>query len=133
MGRRRGPVPLEVERLRQRVDQWRQTREHRTAMPAALWREATALGHRVGAYVVVRTIGINYRKLKERMAATAESAIATRRNAFVELTGAQILGSSMNGTVLELSDKAVKVVVRFGAGVEVNAAQWISAFRHRSA
>jgi hypothetical protein len=99
-------------------------------MPAKLWREATALAHRVGAYAVVREVGVNYQRLKERMAGT--DATVKRPEKFVELTGGQLFGSMMSGAVLELSDKAAKLVVRFEAGAEVNAAELVSAFRQRA-
>ena len=132
MGRRRRAIPVEVERLRARVEQWRDTRDRRRAMPAKLWREATEVARRVGAYVVVREVRVNYRKLKERMAATAADRTRPRPQEFVELTGAQILGSPESGPVLELSDKTVKLVVRLQPGAEVNAAELVSAFRRRA-
>lgn len=129
MGRRKQAIPIELERLRKRADQWRQNRGRLGPMPALLWREATALAHQIGAYAVARGLGLNYRRLKSRMASTTGT--EKRSAEFVELSGAQILGP-MIGAVVEVEDESAKLIVRLSAGAAVNAADLVSAFRRRA-
>jgi hypothetical protein len=67
--------------------------------------------------------------------AEAGARAAPAGGAFVELSGAQILGaSSAPGAVVELSDGAgVRLTVRLAASAEVDVARIVAAFRQRSA
>jgi len=136
MARTTGPaVPAGVRQLRERIERWRRTRERRTAMPADLWTEAIALARAGRPYTVARVLRINFEGLRRRMAeaATGGHAAATP-GAFVELSGAEILGASAPpGPVVELSDGDVRLTVRMAAGVELDVARVVSAFRRREA
>ena len=46
-----------VKHLQARIEQWRTTRERRTAMPPELWTEAVKLAQRYGVYPVARWLG----------------------------------------------------------------------------
>jgi hypothetical protein len=82
---------------------------------------------------VARVLGLNFDGLRRRMAEAAAS--APPPGAFVELSGAQILGaSSAPGAVVELSDgDGVRLTVRLVAGAEVDVARVVAAFRQRGA
>src|SRR5450759_2143754 len=107
MGRRAQPVSAGVKQLRTRIERWRTTRERRTAMPRKFWAEAAILAQGHGVYPVARALRISFEGLKRRIAESMAGSTATvgRPSAFVELTGAELLGGSvMPGTVVELSD-----------------------------
>ena len=144
MARRARPaLPAGVKELRARVECWRRTRERRTAMPAELWAEAIALARSGRPFAIARALRINFESLKRRMVETAGPA------AFVELSGAQILGarpppaparswvdleSPWPGTLVELSDgDGARLTVRLAAVTEVDVAGIVAAFRRGAA
>jgi hypothetical protein len=133
---RRLALPAGVKELRRRIERWRRTRERRTAMPAELWTEAIALARSGRPYAVARATGINFEGLRRRMAeSAADGRGAAAPGAFVELSGAEILGAtSAAGAVVELSDgDGVRLTVRLAASAEVDVARIVAAFRQRSA
>lgn len=89
-------LPAGVKLLRKRIEEWRRTRERRTAMPADLWDEAVALARPGRAWAVARALGISFQALRRRMAEAGDSAPTASRSPFVELSGAQILGLSVS-------------------------------------
>lgn len=138
MARRARPLPAGVKQLRGRIERWRTTRERRTAMPAELWSEAADLAHVHGAYPVAHALRISFDGLKRRIAeATRGSkAIAERPRAFVEMTGAELLGGPMvPGTVLELCDASgTRLLLHLARVMEVDVASLVgAAFRQRRA
>jgi hypothetical protein len=129
----RTALPAGVKLLRKRIDYWRRTRDRRTPMPPDLWDEAVALARSGRAYAVAHALGVNFEGLRRRVAEAGPSDRAAP-GAFVELSGAQILGSpSAPGAVVELSDGDVRLTVRLAAGVEVDVARVVAAFRQRVA
>lgn len=131
-GTTRPALPAGVKLLRKRIDYWRRTRDRRTAMPADLWAETIALARSGRPYSVAHALRVNYEGLRRRMAETAAGARVAAPDAFVELTGAQILGATAAGAVVELSDgDGMRLTVRLAAGVEVDVARVVAAFRQR--
>jgi hypothetical protein len=128
--RTQSKLPAEVKRLQDQIEQWRRTRERRTAMPAALWSDAVTLCKSAGAYQVARALRINFEGLKRRMAEAGRGGTASAvPGTFVELTGAQILGAS-SGTVVEVEDEGGRrLVVRLAKEAHVDVAQLVSVFR----
>ena len=135
MARRKVPaLPAGLKLLRKRIEEWRRTRDHRTAMPADLWDEAVALSRPGRAWAVARALRISFQALRRRMAEAGDGAPTTSSSPFVELSGAQIIGSaSPSGTVVELSDGAARLTVRMAAGMELDVARVVAAFRRREA
>jgi len=133
----RPALPAGVRQLRRRIEYWRRTRERRTAMPGDLWRDAIALARTGRPYAVARALRIDFDGLRRRMAETGAGASDPVPGAFVQLSGAEILGASASsapGTVVELSDRdGVRLTVRLTAGSEVDVARVVAAFRHRGA
>ncbi len=74
-------VPIEVERVRQRIERWRQERAPGAPIPPALWAAAANAARRHGVSRTTRALGLDYKKLKSRVQAVA--AVAPAR--FVEL------------------------------------------------
>jgi hypothetical protein len=135
MARTAGPaLPAGVKLLRKRIDYWRRTRDRRTTMPADLWAETIALARSGRPYSVAHALRVNYEGLRRRMAETAAGARAAAPDAFVELSGTEIIGSaSASGAVVELSDGDARLTVRMAAGVELDVARIVAAFRRREA
>ena len=53
--------------LRERIEEWRRTRERRCQMPADLWDGAVSLARVHGPYQVSRALGVHYGALKSRL------------------------------------------------------------------
>jgi hypothetical protein len=108
-------------------------------MPPELWAEAVALAGRHGAYPVAHAARVNLDGLKRRIAEAAAAGAGTKAapsNAFVELTGAQLLGgpAPTAGTVVELSDASgTRLAIRLAREAVVDVAGLIAAFRQRRA
>lgn len=87
---RTAPVPLAMERVRQRFEGWRQTRTpRRSPIPDALWAAAVALARRHGLYATSRLLRLDYTALKTRMpAGDRPVAPAPTSPTFIELTPA---------------------------------------------
>jgi hypothetical protein len=131
-------LPAGVKLLRKRIDYWRRTRDRRTPMPADLWHEAVALARSGRAYAVAHALGVNFEGLRRRMAEVGTScAGAGAAGAFVEVSGAQILGAAgagAPGPVVELSDGGgVRLTVRLAAGTYLDVAGVVAAFGRREA
>lgn len=137
MGRRARPVSAGVKQLRTRIERWRTTRERRTAMPPKFWAEAASLAQSHGVYPVARALRISFEGLKRRIAESMAGSrtAAGRPSAFVEMTGAELLGGPvMPGTVVELSDAAgTRLAIHLAGEVEVDVASLVVAFRQRRA
>lgn len=139
MARTTGPaLPAGVKRLRKRIDYWRRTRDRRTAMPADLWDDAVTLARGGRPYAVAHALRLNFEGLRRRMAEAAPGSPAgAAPSAFVELSGAQILGAAAAeapGAVVELSDGGrVRLTMRLAAGAELDVARIVAAFRQGQA
>ena len=82
-------VPAEVEAVRQRFEQWRQTRKAGTPIPESLWAAAVRLAGRYGISRTARALRVGYYSLQERvereMACAAASSPTLSEPAFLEL------------------------------------------------
>jgi hypothetical protein len=137
MRKRKRPLPklsVGAWQLQDRIEKWRRTRVKRTAMPEALWSEAVALARGEGMYRTARALGVDYESLKRRIAerAASDRGAAAPANAFVEVSGAQVLAAPSPGTVVDLTDEnGARMIIRLSTGREIDVAQWIAAFRRR--
>ena len=134
----RTALPVGVKLLRKRIDYWRRTRDRRTPMPAELWDEAVALAWSGRAYAVAHALGVNFEGLRRRMAEAGPGGRGEAApGAFVEVSGAQILGAAgagAPGPVVELSDGGgARLTVRLAAGTDLDVAGVVAAFGRREA
>ena len=75
---RTAPMPLAMERVRQRFERWRRTRTPgRSPIPNALWAAAVALARRHGLYATSRLLRLDYTALKRRMSTAGDRAVAS--------------------------------------------------------
>jgi hypothetical protein len=83
-GRKRGPVPAELERARSRFDAWRRTRKPKSRIPEPLWALAVKLVSAHGLHRTAATLKLDYYSLQKRVA-TAAGRTAASRPTFIEL------------------------------------------------
>jgi hypothetical protein len=80
-----------LEKTRQRIARWRETRRYRgAAMPAALWAAAVALARQHGRYTTARTLHVDYGSLKKRLDAAGAGHVPAP--VFIELPAARPTG-----------------------------------------
>ncbi len=141
MAKQRGqsnPSPAGVQRLQQRIEHWRKTREKRSPMPEPLWRAAVELAERDGVYSISRALQLNYQTLQARLAMAGAGVKAQRTAAapkgFVELGQALPMPAAPRGeSVLELSDgEGAKLLIRLPAsGSDLDVERLAEAFWSR--
>ncbi len=110
--RGRAPTP-EIERIRERIGQWRRTRAKKTRMPEELWVAAIALAREHGLYAAAHGLGVSYNSLKQRVQGTRAKKREPKGSAptFVELGGPLPFGGG--GPTVELTDSdGAKLAVR---------------------
>jgi hypothetical protein len=109
MGRPKAEVdtqPREVSRLRERLDEWRKSRDRGKAFPEEFWVSAGRLALRHGVHATARALGLEYNKLKRASGGTTDRGGRKEKSAvakpvkFVELTGT--LAGSPSGARLSL-------------------------------
>lgn len=125
---RRSGAETRLARLQAQVERWRGTRAKQHPMPAVLWDEAVSLARHLGAHPVKAALGLNYESLRQRLESSQP------KPGFVELSGAQLLGSAGTGPVVEISDeRGMRLTVRLAPGSELDLASLVEAFRGHDA
>jgi hypothetical protein len=61
------PVPIKIEELRIRLQEWRQSRRQGTPIPPEIWGSATRLARKHGPGKVARLLGLDYYALRKRV------------------------------------------------------------------
>ena len=56
-----------IERLHEQIEKWRDTRQHRCAMPEVLWQRAVKLAKGHGIYQVSKACNLHFGNLKKRL------------------------------------------------------------------
>ena len=82
-----------VERLHDQIEQWRNAREYRCAMPERLWQQAVKLAKGHGIYQVSKACNLNCGNLKKRLEASVTKRSRTKAGddfSFVELEGVHL-------------------------------------------
>ena len=76
-----------LEDVRQRFEQWRESRKHRTAIPDRLWEEAVSLCADHSIYRISRTLRLDYNVLKRHASYTPPGHLpkSVTSSGFVEL------------------------------------------------
>ena len=90
-------MPARLERLRQRFERWRQTRQPRSRIPGRLWLAAVAVAKIDGVNRTARTLRLDYYSLRDRVAqgeatVTRDPSAVPARPPFIELTNAAFAG-----------------------------------------
>ena len=123
-------LPPEVDAVRQRIDEWRRTRERRTRMPEDLWQAAVALVEEHGMWRVSQALRVRYEGLKSRATPPEPGPEQEDASSFVDLTS--VLGSSRServATTVELSrPDGARLSLRFDSGDGVDLQSFVCAF-----
>ncbi len=133
---KRKRLPAETGKLRERIEEWRRTRERQGRMPAELWAGAVSLAESHGVYRIARAVGVNYGSLKWRVgrpgAVVGETPKAS--GGFVELSAVQVVGTGIEPTAtVELTAcDGAKLTVRLRACGAVDLTKLADAFWRRS-
>jgi len=134
-GTRRPALPARVGVVGERIEHWRRRRQKHSAMPEELWGAAVFLARQHGVWPIARALGVSYATLKERAAriGTARGKKAGRHGGFVEIDGAELIGSAhASVTVLELTDAhGAKLTVRLAGAGGLDVAALADAFWRR--
>jgi len=103
-------LPAGLERLRKRLERWRQARKPRSRIPDPLWAAAAALAKTYGVNRTARTLRLAYYSLKERVeregAATAGASAIPATSPFIELVASPSAGSCKCRLEMENGDGA---------------------------
>jgi hypothetical protein len=78
-------LPPDIELVRDRIEEWRRTRERRTRMPEELWQSATDLAREHGAWRVARALRVRHDGLKQRLAGGEAGTGKATSTGFVDL------------------------------------------------
>jgi len=92
----------DLPRLQHQLSAWRQKQRGRPRLPEAVWGAATDLARTQGASLVARSLGLDYYKLRQRLAGTSlpQTALPT----FVEVKGELLSGAGPEQSSVELTD-----------------------------
>ena len=93
MSGRRSADTLDIDEVRTRFEDWRQTRKGKTRIPDELWSAAVEVARRNGVNQTAAALHLDGGKLKRRMMA-AGSPDKTMPPAFVEMMVPQVVGVS---------------------------------------
>jgi hypothetical protein len=76
-----------IEEVRQRFEQWREGRKHRTPIPESLWKGAVSLCADHSIYRISRSLRLDYNALKKRVCYSHPARLAetVTSSTFVEL------------------------------------------------
>ena len=114
-----GPLPVEVDHLREAVQTWRTTRTQVGPMPVALWKRAVRLAATHGASRIARAVGVDYCALCERVDHQDANSPAA---AFLEIPAAMVLaGGTADGTasVVEVGSTETLVDIALADGSQL--------------
>lgn len=120
-------LPAEVEAVRQRIEEWRQTRLKRTRMPEDLWQAAAALARTRGAWAMSQALRVRLDGLRSRID-TAPQGDRTPAAKFIEV-GMRRASADRGDTTVELSrPDGTRLTVRVARGSGLDVDSIIAAF-----
>ena len=126
MSRTEGDQPVDLGRLRQRLEEYRRGGSRGKALPGWVWAAAGRLARRHGVHRCARALGLEYNKLKRASGARAAASADGRRRAagamkFLDLTPAlplagatcrvRLVGPGGQHLELEMNPGAAKEMV----------------------
>ena len=127
-------LPPDVERVRDQIEAWRQTRERRTRMPEELWQAAAALAREHAAWPVSQALPVRHDGLKRRLAETETGAdVPSVSPGFVDLGPiSSSVGSAPSGcpeAVVELTQAdGTRLTVRLSSRTAIDVRALVDAF-----
>jgi hypothetical protein len=121
------PELTEIEGLRGRIEEWRQSQPKSRSMPEELWQEASTAARTLGAGRVARALGLNYEALKQRVLASGPGRHGGRRRRKTQTEGTGFIELKEFPAVGQLAardEMVVEMVAADGARltIRINAA-----------
>lgn len=99
-GRKRGEIPADLAKARQRFAAWRRTRRPGSRIPQPLWKLAVKLAARHGLHRTASALGLDYYSLRKQVEQAGGG--GQRAGAFLEVAAAPWAASGE--CVIELED-----------------------------
>jgi hypothetical protein len=124
-------LPAEIERILDRLEDWRRTRPKRSPIPNSIWQAATLLAAEHGVHRVAKALRLNYPDLKRRAQTVAPAALPAKISAptFIELACGPSLVPASAPCVVELENAAgVKMKISLPQAGGVDLAALVAAF-----
>lgn len=119
-GRAERGLPVAIEQVRMKLEGWREGRRRGQRIPVAVWQAAVRAAQRHGVHRVSRELGLDYVRLKRRVAEGTQRGTGEQGEAvFVELDG--VRGTADAACVVELekgNGTRMRICVRDGATVD---------------
>ncbi len=91
---RKSADTVDIEQVRTRFEDWRQTRKGKARIPDGLWAAAVEVARRDGVNQTATALRLDGGKLKRRMMAAGAVPVKTMSPAFVEMMVPHALGAS---------------------------------------
>jgi hypothetical protein len=111
MSVRRSADTLDIDEVRTRFDDWRQTRKGKAHIPAELWSAAVEVARRDGVNRTAAALHLDGGKLKRCMMAASSVPDKTMPPAFVEMVVPQVVG--MSECTIELEGRNGKLRIHW--------------------
>lgn len=108
---RRSAETLDIDQVRTRFENWRQTRKGKARIPDELWSAAVEVARRDGVNQTAAALHLDGGKLKRRMMAAGAVPDETTPLAFVEMMVPQAVGGSE--CTIELEGRNVKLRIQW--------------------
>jgi hypothetical protein len=109
-GRKTGSVPVEIEKAREQLEDWRRKQPGRARIPEDVWAVAVELARQHGVHQTARTLRLDYVKLKKRLGGGCHGSGSEVPATFVEVMAPE--GSSLCECSMEMEGRRGKIRIQ---------------------
>lgn len=130
---RRQPSPKQLDALRGRIQDWRESRKVPGPMPGGLWDAAVALAKEFGVCRMARALTLDYTALRKRTEKIPETGLVKPTFVHLPMTMApEMAQDSAPGAMIEISTPdGARLHIHLEAGRGLEAASIVAAFLER--
>jgi hypothetical protein len=135
-------LPPAVNRLRQRVEKWRQSKQGQFSLtPVELWDAAVPLAVKYGVCRIARAVGLDYGGLRKRVAGATENPSPAQPITFLELPASGMMRAEKSapephpapipesGLQIDISrPDGARMRISLRPGIDMDAAGIVAAF-----
>ena len=138
LGREHGPFPMtttklaiapEIQKLSQRLEQWRSQHTSRSPLPESVWTAAVELAGKHGVWRVCKALRLDYSKLKQ-LTASAIQGRSREQPTFVELLPSP--ESSLAECIIEVEVSRAKIRIQWKAATASDLSGFVRDLLERS-
>jgi len=123
---RKEPSPEQLEALRRKIREWRETRKVPGSMPEEIWSAAAVLARKFGVCPMARALTLDYAALRKRAEMVPESGLV--KPTFVQLP-ATVVPTTPPPTTIEISARdGSRMLIHLESGHGTEAASIVAAF-----